>query len=81
MTAEEFCTWLDDMREAGGAKTDKEAARQLGFHPKRVAQMKHEGTAKRQTDELCRILLEDARSDVSGLRRLAAKHGFKLVPL
>lgn len=49
------------MREAGAIKTDKDAAELLGFHLKRIPQMKKAGTAKKQTDMLCQQLLKDAR--------------------
>lgn len=57
MTAAEFAKWLADLKSAGIATTDKDAAELLGLDKVRIAQMKSAGTQKLQTDLACAAIL------------------------
>lgn len=56
MTAEQFQSWLADMRSAGLAKSDAECARLLGVSANGLLLMKKNGTDRR-TALACRALL------------------------
>ena len=56
MTPTTFARWLDDMRAAGIAPTDKACAAALGVTPNGLLRMKRHGTT-RQTALACAALL------------------------
>lgn len=56
MTAEQFIRWLDDMKDAGLAKSDAKCAELLGLSANAVVDMKKRGTDHR-TALACRALL------------------------
>ena len=56
MLASDFCRWLDEMREAGLAKSDADAGRQLGRSTDRIVHYKKNG-ADLTVALACRALL------------------------
>lgn len=56
MTADDFVTWLADMKSAGLARSDAECARLLGISANAVVGMKRRGGDKRLA-LACRALL------------------------
>lgn len=56
MTAAEFCSWLDEMKETGLAKSDAEAGRLLGKSTDRMVHYKKNG-ADLTIALACRALL------------------------
>lgn len=56
MTAEDFSSWLAEMKAAGLARSDAECARLLGVSANAVVIMKRRG-ADRRTALACRALL------------------------
>jgi hypothetical protein len=57
MTGEDVIQWLADLRSAGIVSSDREAAELIGLDKVRIAQMKTNGTQKRQTDLACAAVL------------------------
>lgn len=60
MTSESFARWLADMKSAGLARSDAEAARLLGISANSVVSMKRDGvkgSAAMRTALACRALL------------------------
>ena len=56
MTPESFTAWLADMKAAGLARSDAEAAKLLGIHKNAVYKRKTQG-ADQETALACRALL------------------------
>lgn len=56
MTAEQFCQWLDEMKEADLSRSDADAGRQLGKSTDRIVHYKKNG-ADLTIALACRALL------------------------
>jgi hypothetical protein len=57
MTPAQFSQWLADVKSAGIAKNDRQAAGILGLSHIRISQMRKTGTAQVQTDYACAAIL------------------------